>query len=580
MEIKININHGDRACEINYRRIISLMIIFCVLYVVVALRLFDRSVLQNGLAEAKSLAQQEVSIKLNPFRGKILLHGAEDGKFSPVAMNEPRAKIEIVPRNVKDKAGLAKKLAPILKMPENDLYSAINNDKSYIPPISRNQAMSVGNQIEDLKLSGVSVSTESLRTYPEGKLASQVIGFVNADGNGQYGIEGYYDNLLQGYASSVTGQRDGWGNITIDKNSAANNKGSDIVLTIDRDVQATVEQMLQASVSKFKAKSGSVVIVEPATGKVIAMANVPTYDPNAYFQISTSGQSVFNNPIISRSFEPGSVMKSISIVSGLDSGKVLISDQGNYGSSVKVDNYEIHTATNEAYGHESIADVLVNSDNVAMVDISNKIGRELLDDYLTRFGFGQKSGIDLDTEITGLVPALKDWRPINTATISFGQGISSTSLQMVMAYAAIANKGVMMKPVMVDKVILPDGKAQLIEPKQIRQVVSQTSSAQITDMLTQVVVRGHGKLAGVPGYSVAGKTGTAQIPKPDGRGYLETAFNGSFAGFAPVDNPKFAMFVTLEEPQGVSFAESSAAPLWGQIAAYLLKNHYHVAPSN
>jgi len=384
--------------------------------------------------------------------------------------------------------------------------------------------------------------------------------------------------VLQGYASSVTGQRDGWGNITIDPDKTANNKGSDVVLTIDRDVQVTVEKMLTDAASKFKVKSGSVVIIEPSTGKIIAMANVPTYDPNAYFRINTSGQSVFQNAIISRAFEPGSVMKSISIAAGLDSGKIKSTDQGNYGSSVKVDNYEIHTALNEAFGHETVTDVLVNSDNVAMVDISNKIGRELLDDYLSRFGFGQKSGVDLDTEGVGLLPPLKSWQTINTATISFGQGIAVTSLQMVMAYATLANKGVLMQPYVADEIISTDGKVQLTQPKQVRQVLGATSVSQITDMMVQVVTRGHGKLAGVPGYSVAGKTGTAQIPKPDGRGYLDNATNGSFVGFAPVNNPKFAMFVTLEEPQGVSFAESSAAPLWGQIAAYLLKNHYHVTP--
>ncbi len=568
-------SHYEFSAE---RRMVGILAVMIVACVGVLVQLFSRSVLQSGLAETKAQAQQEVTVKLNPFRGMIYVHGEGDNTIA-LALNEPRAAVAVVPRNVKDKILTAKKLAPLINTTEKELFEKINNDKPYIPPVARSLPLTVGHQIEDLALPGVSISTESYRTYPEGSLAAQVLGFVNAEGNGQYGVEGYYDSQLQGFAGNVKGERDGWGNTYIDSTTATNNKGADVVLTIDRDVQATVEQMLQAAMDKFKAKSGSVIIVDPKTGKIIALANAPSFDPNAFNQVKADEQSRFQNISISRAFEPGSVMKSITIAAALDSGRVKQDDQGNYGASVKVDDYDIHTAENKAYGHESVTDVLVNSDNVAMVDISGKLGRELFDDYLNRFNFGKKSGIDMDTEGSGNKPPLRSWRAVNTATISFGQGITTTPLQMVMAYAAIANKGIYMKPHVVDEVILPDGKKETIEPKQLGRAVGEQAARDVSDMLVQVVVRGHGKRAGVAGYTVAGKTGTAQIPNVDGPGYQEGKNNGSFAGFAPAEDPKFAMFVTLEEPTGVEFAESSAAPLWGEIAKYLLKNHFHVTPN-
>jgi len=422
------------------RRSVALVALFGLISLIIVGRLFDRAVLKNGLAEARALAQGQVSVKLNPFRGHILVHSGGTQGDVALALNEPRIKVDIVPRSVKNPQHTAEAIAPLVDMSVAELFDKINNDKAYIPPVKRNLPLDVGQKIDALHLAGVSTSTEAFRTYPEGKMAAHLLGFVNGEGNGQYGVEGYYDSQLQGLAASVTGERDGWGNTFIDSSKATGNKGADIVLTIDRDVQAVVEQDLQDSVDKFKAKSGSVTIVEPQTGKIIAMAATPTFDPNAYNQVKSEDQNVFQNPVVARSFEPGSVMKTMSIAAALDAGKIKPEDTGTYAASVKVDDYEIHTAQNKAFGHETVTDVLVNSDNVAMVDISAKLGRELEYDYMGRFNFGKKTGVDMDTESVGSIPSLKDWRAVNTATISFGQGIGVTALQMTFAYAAVANK--------------------------------------------------------------------------------------------------------------------------------------------
>jgi cell division protein FtsI/penicillin-binding protein 2 len=568
----------DSTYRTSKRASIILIVILVFIFGLI-LQLFTKSVLHNGLAEARSRAQQVVSITVNPDRGEILVKGQSGEENVEIALNEPKVMVEVIPRNIHDANNVADMLSPLIGVDRLELFNKINNDKAYIPPVARKLTVEIGEKVKALNLAGVSVSNEYIRSYPEGSLAASLLGFVNAEGNGQYGVEGYYNNQLQGFASDQKATRDGFGNVYLNDSSGGQNKGANIVLTIDRDVQATVEQMLADSMKKFSAKSASVIIVDPKTGGIIAMANNPTFDPNKFNEVKSEEQNLFQNPCITRAFEPGSVMKTITIAAAIDSGKMAADYENTYAASVSVDGYDIHTAENKAFGHESVTDVLVNSDNVGMVDIGNKLGRELFSDYLSRFGFSDKTGVDLEGESTGQLPSIQNWRAINTATIAFGQGVTSTPLQMTMAYSVIANKGNYMQPYLVDKIELANGQMEQIQPKQIRNVISEKVASDVTEMLVQVVVRGHGKKAGVAGYNVAGKTGTAQIADPEGKGYLEGKNNGSFAGFAPAEDPKFAMFVTLEEPQGVEFAESSAAPLWGQIASYLLKNHFHIAPN-
>jgi cell division protein FtsI/penicillin-binding protein 2 len=575
-------NRLTGAIDSTYRtskRASVILIVILVFIFGLIIQLFTKSVLRNGLAEARSRAQQAVSITVNPDRGEILVNGQPGEDDVEIALNEPKVMVEVIPRNILDVRKVADSLSPLIGVEKEELFNKINNDKAYIPPVARKLSIEVGEKIKSLNFSGVSVSNEYIRSYPEGSLAASLLGFVNAEGNGQYGVEGYYNNQLQGFASDQKATRDGFGNVYLNDSSGGQNKGANIVLTIDRDVQATVEQMLAESMNKFTAKSASVIIVNPKTGAIIAMANAPTFDPNKYNEVKSGEQNIFQNPCISRSFEPGSVMKTITIASAIDSGKMAADYENTYAASVNVDGYDIHTAEDKAFGRESVTDVLVNSDNVGMVDIGNKLGRELFNDYLSRFGFSDKTGIDLEGESTGQLPSIQNWRAVNTATIAFGQGVTVTPLQMVMAYAAIANNGSYMQPYSVANIELPNGQIEEFQPVQVRNVISEKVAKEVTEMLVQVVVRGHGKKAGVAGYNIAGKTGTAQIADPEGKGYLENKNNGSFAGYAPAEDPKFAMFVTLEEPQGVEFAESSAAPLWGQIASYLLKNYFHIAPN-
>ena len=354
-------------------------------------------------------------------------------------------------------------------------------------------------------------------------------------------------------------------------------------MTVDRAVQYYVEKKLAEAMTTYQAESGTVVIMDVKTGGILAMASLPSYDPNAYREQADKDPSLFMNPAISYLFEPGSIMKPIVMAAAINNGSVTSETKETFSNFTVVNGYEIHTAEDKAFGEETMTQVLENSDNVAMAWLSEKIGKEVLYKYVKSFGLLSKTGIDLDTEVAGRVPALKEWRDIQRANISFGQGISVTPIEMVAAYAAIANNGKYVYPHVIDKMIFADGSEKKVPKQEGEQVVSEETAKSIQNMLYSVVVNGHSKKAGVPGFKVGAKTGTAQIAKPEG-GYEtnETGlgiYNHSLAGIAPINEPQFAMIVKLTKPKAAKYAETTAAPLFGDIASFLLNYHYRITPT-
>ena len=553
---------------------------FLVLLLIAVCRLFQKTVIEHDTYVAMAKNQQVSSKQELAQRGKILVHDdlEQPGATVEVAMDSESYQVSVIPHNVKDKNMTATALAELLGIPEKEIFDKINNDKLYLPPISKSISKEVADKIQAKGLVGVVITPQYSRVYPESQLLSQTIGFVNGDRKGAYGIENYYNSELTGYSGTETAEKDTLGRmINLVSEQPAKN-GDTLVLTIDRSVQYYVEQALQKALTDYQADSGSVIIVEPKTGRIIAMANAPTFDPNQYNKITGDDQKLFVNQCIAGAWEPGSIMKPITMAGAIDNGVVTPDTTGDYGASVNVDGFDVHTAENIAFGHETMTQVLQNSDNVAMVDVSSKMGNQLLFDTMKKFGFFDKTGVDTSGETIGQVPKLKDWHNINRANISFGQGITITPIQLVMAYAAIANGGVMVAPKIVDKIIDSNNQTTNIQTQNVGQVIKPETAAQVTSMLSAVVNSSMGKRARVPGFQVAGKTGTAQVAKTDGTGYDPNIHNGSFAGFAPAVNPKFAMLVRLNNPKTVSFAESSAAPVFGQIANYLL-NYYYKLPA-
>ena len=556
--------------------------LFLFLAAILIVRLFQKEVVENKsyLAAAKN-QQQFFQIELAQ-RGKIYFHDSTDdsSKNYAMAFDNKSFSLYVIPKNLKDKKIVAEKLAPFVGISEMEIYTQINNDKSYLPALKRGLSYDDADKIEALEIPGVYILPEYKRYYPESEFASQILGFVDAEGNGKYGFEGFYDKELKGSSGKITGEKDTLGQVVSLLLEEEPQDGTSFLLSIDRSVNFYMYQSLKKALEQYQAESGLAVAVDIKTGKIIAMASLPSFDPNKFSDYANAGQEeLFKNPVIATTYEPGSVFKPIIVASGLDSGKITPDSAGTFGATVTVQGFTIHTAEDKAFGHENIGEILKHSDNVGMVWVGSQISSPTIFDYLSKFGFAEKTGIDLTGENIGIIQPLRDWGEIGRATVSFGQGISVTPMQLVMAYAGIANRGLVMKPQIVDKIIQSDGNVSTVEPVESRRAISETTAADLTKMLIGVVEEGYGKKAGVAGFWVAGKTGTAQIPNPDGRGYQEGVFNHSFAGFAPADNPRFAMLVELNKPKNAKFAESSAAPVWGNIASYLLNYYYRIAPN-
>ena len=546
------------------KRIQILVVVSLIITLAVGYRLFQKQILQHAnylvMAENQYIVKQDVPAT----RGKVYF-----SDMFPAATNTRLYQVVAVPRQLTDKQNVAEKLSTVLGVSEEEIFQNINNEK-YYALLKHRLTEEEGQKVADLKIKGITVLPESFRYYPEGQLASQVLGFVNSSGDGKYGLEGYFNNELKGVGGEVYGEKDTKGRLFDVSSDLAPRNGSDFILTINHDIQYKTEAVLAEAIEKYQADSGSIVISDPKTGKVLAMANFPTFDPNNFNKVPQDQQQIFNNDSINNAWEPGSVFKPLIMAAAINEDKIQPETQGVFSNMVVVNSYEIHTSTDKAYGRETMTQVLENSDNVAMVWVSEQLGKDLMYKYIKDLGLGRKTGIELDSENPGDVKDVKTWSDALRATTAFGQGLTVTPLQLVNAIGVIANKGVLMQPYVVDKVIDYNGKEDPRQPKAIGQVLKEETAKKVTDMMVSVVDKGHGKKAAVPGYKIAGKTGTAQVPKPGG-GYYEDRHVGSFVGFAPADDPKFVMLVRLNNPKNVDWAENSAAPTFGEMAGWLLK---------
>lgn len=542
-------------------------------------RLFDKTILEHSKYQALADNQHMVKRAVDSHRGKIFASDKKSDNPTKLAINIEEYILNIVPKNVIDKQETAKALSEIIDISETEIFDQINNDKLYVPPIKRRLNYQTAQKIIDLKLSGVLITPEDSRFYPEQMLASYILGFVNFDGQGKYGVEGFYDSELKGSAGAISGMKDTKGQIISVNSLSEGTNGADIYLTIDSNVQYMVEKAAREAKDKYQADSISILITNPTTGAIYAMGADTGYDPNKFNEVAKdNGQNAFNNPLISNAWEPGSIFKSIVMASAIDAGKVQPDTEGVFSNMTVVQGHEIHTAEDKAFGKETMTQVLENSDNVAMVWVADQLGNDEMSKYLQKFGLGVKSNIDLSAEASGNLPDVKQWRDINRATISFGQGVATTPLQIAMAYSAIVNGGKLLKPYVVDKIALADGREIKTEAKILNDnVISQDTSSKLKEMLISVVERGHSKKAKMDGYLVGGKTGTAQIADASG-GYKENEYNHSFAGFFPANDPQFVIVVRVDNPKTAKYAESTAVPVFAELAKWLV-GYYDILPS-
>ena len=584
-------------------RILAGGVVFMLL--AVAIRLGQLQIVQGSFYSMLASGQHDLYEKLLPERGQILVRERGSDSLYPVAANKDLWIIYSDNRKGPiDAASESKILAPLLVTPvdtkdkkpeeisalakqnlaekEKDIVKRLSLIDDPYEPLARNIEQGVTDTIRTLGFGNIGFVPEKARYYPEKDFGGQLLGFVGYDGNtktGRYGLEGYWEKELAGHQGFLDTSRDTKGNLVSGGSVSAKEDGSDIVLTVDRTLQAYVCNKLKEAVARHGASGGSVVMMDPSTGAIMAMCGAPDFDPNIYGK--NSDASAFNNPGIWNAYEPGSVMKTVTMAAALDVGAVspgtTYTDTGEekYGTQI------IKNSDHLAHGLQTMVDVLDKSLNTGAIFAMRATGIEKFKSYLNAFGFGTRTGIELDTEAPGNMMSLKNKGEVDAASASFGQGITATPLQVAVAYGAIANGGNLMKPYIVDAIIHPDGTTVKTQPRTVRQVISERASSLLTGMLVSVVKNGHGKRAAVPGYLVAGKTGTAQIPKNDGTGYEEDTFAtiGTFSGFAPVSKPRFVMTVRLDRPKDVQFAESSAAPLFGEIASFALK-YLEAAPDD
>ena len=523
--------------------------------------------------------QHKIYESLIPRRGEIFVKDGEG--YYPVAVNKELALAFAVPREIEDPRSAAREISAVLELDEEELVKKLGKSDEWYRVIKHKVSNDKVKELKNKEIKGLYFSPESERCYPAGAFASQVLGFVGSDGKesrGRYGIEAYWDKELRGREGRLEQERDTggrWISISEKKIYPAEN-GADIYLTLDHTIQYRAEMAIKKSVEKHGADSGSIVIMEPYSGAVLAMASYPAFNPNEFSKVED--MSLFKNPVVSGTYECGSVFKPITMSGGIDSKVVTPDTTYMDAGSVREAGYTIKNSDCKAHGTQTMTQVLEESLNTGAIFVEKLLGNRRFYEYVKNFGFGEKTDIDTIGEVSGDITALKSLKNINAFTASFGQGIAMTPLQLVNAFAVIANGGKLMKPYLVEKLVYDDGSEKVNVPIEKRRVISKEASIDLATMLVSVVENGHGKRAGVPGYLVAGKTGTAQIPRKDGAGYEEGAHIGSFAGFAPAYDPRFVMLVKVDNPKDVEWAESSAAPVFGEMTKFLL-DYFGVEPT-
>ena len=561
---------------------------FFVLSIVIVVRLVVLMIFQHGFYVALAAGSREVYKNLFPIRGQVYVQDTRSGEEYPLAMNRDYFIVYADTRVIKtdeEAENVAGKLAEVFNYDDEkkfQVYLQLNKRDDPYEPIENKVDESIVDKLRELDLLGIAFSRRPLRFYPEENLAAHVMGFLGKDseGNnvGRYGIEGYWQKELAGKGGFFEGTNSvGGGRIPLAGwNFKAAEDGADMLLTIDRTLQFKACERLKEAREGYGASSASLVILEPSTGKIRAICGSPDFNPNYYNQVESG--SVYNNDSIFTPYEPGSVFKPIAMAAALNEN--LVTPDTYFYDSGKVDGgcaKLIENAGGQIYKDQTMTGVLENSINTGMVEVVNILGKNKFKQYVEDFGFGIKTGIELDSEASGTINSLSqnkgDKVDCYTSTASFGQGLTVTPLQMVSAFGVIANGGKLMKPYIVEELRYPDGKIERFYPKEIRKVLDARSAMLLSGMLVNVIDRGQASSAKVDGYYVAGKTGTAQIPGLGG--YTEETIH-SFIGFGPVDDPKFAMIIKFEKPQR-QYSSATAAPVFGDIAKFILE-YYQIPP--
>ncbi|MDQ3281659.1 MAG: penicillin-binding transpeptidase domain-containing protein [Acidobacteriota bacterium] len=555
------------------KRLLQIFAVLAAWALVVVFRLAQVQLVRHDHYVARAQRQQESTLALNPVRGSIL-----DSRGRVLAESIAAESIYADPQAITDRRAVAKALANVrgIGLTAREIEAKLRADNSFAW-IARQLPLEVTGQVRKLALPGIFFIEAHRRSYPRATLGANVVGYVGLDGNGLAGVEHSFDEEVRGTPGKVTLLRDARRGAYLVGGDGANRPrdGHHVVLTIDSVIQFIAERALQNTVATYRASGGSIIIMDPNDGSILAMASAPTFDPNRFREFSPAA---WRNRNVQDLYEPGSTFKIITAAAGLEEKLVTPSQVLDCGNGeLTIGNITIHEHDGHRYQLLSFEDVIVNSSNVGTARVGLALGQQRFYDWIRRFGFGDRIGIPLPGESTGLVRRADKWTPVSPASISIGQEIGVTPLQIIRAVSAVATGGVLVEPRIVQRVVDDEGKT-IYEPPHHppKRVMSEKTAAVLNEILKAVVSRGTGEKAALAEHVVAGKTGTAQ--KAGRGGYMPGQYVGSFAGYVPADRPKLAILVVIDQPRGQYYGGTVAAPVFAEVAEATLR-YLGVPPS-
>lgn len=548
------------------RRLRILLAIFAVVFVVTLARAAWLQTVQASSLAGKGASQQQETLVVPAGRGTIF-----DRAGVQLAIGEQATTVYANPRQIVNARAVASAAAETLGVDASSLYPQLLDRSKGFVYVAREADPAKAALLKRRHLAGLGFYPEERRFYPLGPLASQVVGFAGIDDRGLAGMELERDRTLSGRPGRETVIKDPFGRVVDVLDSVAERDGHDVFLTLDHTIQSAAEAALRTAVSRWHAKRASAVVLDPHSGAVLAMATAPGFDANSFASVPPNYQR--NSPVTDV-YEPGSTFKLVTVAAALSEHLVTATTAYTLPYSIHVADKVIHDAEPRGTETMTVGQILARSSNVGAVTLALKVGATRLASWISRFGFGHDTGIDFPGESAGIVLPRSKWYGSAVGTIPIGQGIAVTPIQLAAAYAAVANRGVWVTPHLVDHVL--GGTGPRIER---RRVLSASVAQQLMAMLVNVVAEGTGTLAHVPGYNVAGKTGTANKPDPQTGGYSTTKYVASFVGIVPATAPRLVILVTVDEPQGAIFGGTVAAPVFQQIARFALQ-YLDVPPDN
>lgn len=555
-----------------------ILVFFLAACLILVGRLFQMSIVRHQQYVRLASRQYGVTKELSSERG-VIFAVDKRGEAIPLALNKTYKILIASPRIIEDGEGAAAAAAEAFGLDPDDLRQKFSRRDDPYVVIARKIEPEAAERFAGRRLTGMSFEDDVRRVYPHGRLASNLLGFVGADpgdAKGKYGLERILNEELSGDKGVLKGVKDASGFVVALGRRIFHppKNGSAVMLSVDYHIQQKSEEVLGALREKWGGAGGLILVMDPVSGRILAQATAPGFDPNAYSKEKDFG--VFLNPAVEASYELGSVLKPATMAAGIEEGIVTAQSTYRDTGEVKIGGYTIRNFDGRAYDVQTMTNVLEKSLNTGLVHVSRLLGHERQIAYLKKFGFGEKTGVDLPGEIAGNIGNLAAGRDIDFATAAFGQGIAVTPIQLAAAMGAIANDGTLMRPFIVEKVADDSGNEIVTRPVAVREVITKETAETLQKMLVSAVRHGHENRAGIKGYFVAGKTGTAQVPLRSGRGYSDAVIH-TFVGFAPAFDPKFLILLQLNEPQGNRFAANTLTPAFHDLAEFIL-NYYEIPP--